>query len=46
MPRAISPAAVAASLTERISDHARALYSFDGERCDRITRNVMAAIAL
>jgi RNA polymerase sigma-70 factor, ECF subfamily len=34
-------AAVAAALTERTLD---AVYSFDGARCDRVTRNVMAAI--
>jgi RNA polymerase sigma-70 factor (ECF subfamily) len=36
-------AAVAAELTERAIDK---VYSFDGARCDRMTRNVMAAIAL
>ena len=36
-------AAVAAELTERMIDK---VYSFDGARCDRMTRNVMAAIAL
>ncbi len=36
-------AAVAASLAEQMIDK---VYSFDGERCDRITRNVMHAIAL
>lgn len=35
-------AAVAAELTERAIDK---VYSFDGARCDRMTRNVMAAIA-
>jgi RNA polymerase sigma-70 factor (ECF subfamily) len=35
-------AAVAAELTERMI---RKVYSFAGERCARITRNVMAAIA-
>ena len=34
-------AAVAASLTERMIDK---VYSFDGARCDRVTRNVMAQI--
>jgi RNA polymerase sigma-70 factor (ECF subfamily) len=34
-------AAVAAELTERAIDK---VYSFDGARCDRMTRNVMAAI--
>ena len=36
-------AAVAAELTERMISK---VYSFAGERCARITRNVMAAIAL
>lgn len=36
-------AAVAAALTEQMLDK---VYSFAGARCDRITRNVMAAIAL
>jgi len=36
-------AAVAADLTERMISK---VYSFAGERCDRITRNVMAAITL
>ncbi len=36
-------AAVAATLAEQMIDK---VYSFDGERCDRITRNVMHAIAL
>ena len=36
-------AAVAAELTERAIDK---VYSFDGARCDRMTRNVMAAISL
>jgi RNA polymerase sigma-70 factor (ECF subfamily) len=35
-------AAVAAELTERAIDK---VYSFDGARCDRMTANVMAAIA-
>ncbi len=34
-------AAVAAALTETFADHAAAIYGFDGERCDRITRAVM-----
>jgi len=34
-------AAVAALVTEKLSDHARDLYGFDGERCDRITARVM-----
>lgn len=37
-------AAVAATLTERMSDHAREIYTFDGARCDRMTRHVMDAI--
>lgn len=36
-------AAVAADLTEQMIDK---VYSFDGARCDRMTRNVMAAISL
>lgn len=36
-------AAVAADLTERTIAK---VYGFDGERCDRLTRNVMAAVAL
>ena len=36
-------AAVAAELTEKMIDK---VYTFLGERCDRMTRNVMAAIAL
>lgn len=36
-------AAVAADLTERMISK---VYSFAGERCDRITRNVMAAITV
>jgi RNA polymerase sigma-70 factor (ECF subfamily) len=36
-------AAVAAELTELMLDK---VYSFAGERCDRITRNVMAAISV
>ena len=36
-------AAVAAALTERTL---HAVYAFDGARCDRVTGNVMAAIAL
>ncbi len=34
-------AAVAASITEQLADHAREIYKFDGERCDRITACVM-----
>lgn len=37
-------AAVAALLTEKMSDHARDIYGFDGARCDRITAAVMQAI--
>lgn len=40
-------AAVAAELTEQLGEHARGVYCFDGERCDRITelvmRNILAA---
>ena len=43
-------AAVAATLTEQLADHARDIYSFDGARCDRVTayvmRNVLAGPAL
>jgi RNA polymerase sigma-70 factor, ECF subfamily len=34
-------AAIAAALTEQLADHARDIYSFDGERCDRVTAFVM-----
>lgn len=34
-------AAVAAAITEQLSDHAREIYKFDGARCDRITASVM-----
>jgi RNA polymerase sigma-70 factor, ECF subfamily len=37
-------AAVAAIVTEKLSDHARDVYGFDGARCDRITAAVMRAI--
>jgi RNA polymerase sigma-70 factor (ECF subfamily) len=37
-------AAVAAALTEQLADHAREIYRFDGERCDRITAAVMTAV--
>jgi RNA polymerase sigma-70 factor, ECF subfamily len=37
-------AAVAAIVTEKLSDHARDVYGFDGVRCDRITARVMRAI--
>jgi RNA polymerase sigma-70 factor, ECF subfamily len=39
-------AAVAAELTERMTGETSKVYSFAGERCNRITRNVMAAIAV
>jgi RNA polymerase sigma-70 factor (ECF subfamily) len=35
-------AAIAAALTEQLADHAREIYTFDGERCDRMTSHVMA----
>ena len=38
-------AAVAAALTEQLADHAREVYRFDGERCDRITAAVMTKVA-
>lgn len=34
-------AAVAAALSEQLSDHAREIYTFDGARCDRVTAYVM-----
>jgi RNA polymerase sigma-70 factor (ECF subfamily) len=37
-------AAVAAALTEQLADHAREIYTFDGERCDRITAFVMCNV--
>jgi len=37
-------AAVAAALTEQLSEHAREIYTFDGERCDRITALVMCNV--
>ncbi len=37
-------AAVAAMLTEKLSDHARDIYGFDGARCDRITAAVMKRV--
>lgn len=37
-------AAVAASITEHLADHAREIYSFDGARCDRITALVMCNV--
>jgi RNA polymerase sigma-70 factor (ECF subfamily) len=43
-------AAVAAAITEQLADHAREIYKFDGERCDRITtyvmRNVLSGASL
>lgn len=39
-------AAIAAMISEKLAEHARGIYSFDGARCDRVTRNVMAQIAL
>ena len=43
-------AAVASAITEQLADHAREIYKFDGERCDRITayvmRNVLSGSAL
>jgi RNA polymerase sigma-70 factor, ECF subfamily len=43
-------AAVAATITERLAEHARGVYGFDGARCDRITAlvmsNVMAEVPL
>lgn len=37
-------AAVAATLTEQLAQHAGEIYSFDGARCDRITARVMERI--
>jgi RNA polymerase sigma-70 factor (ECF subfamily) len=37
-------AAIAAALTEQLADHARDLYAFDGESCDRVTACVMRVI--
>jgi len=37
-------AAVAAALTEQLADHAREIYAFDGERCDRITAKVLCNV--
>ena len=34
-------AAVAAAITQQLADHAREIYTFDGQRCDRITARVM-----
>ena len=38
-------AAIAAALTEQLADHAREIYQFDGERCDRITARVMCNVS-
>jgi RNA polymerase sigma-70 factor (ECF subfamily) len=38
-------AAIAAALTEQLADHAREIYQFDGERCDRVTAHVMRNIS-
>jgi RNA polymerase sigma-70 factor, ECF subfamily len=38
-------AAVAAAVTEQLADHAREIYSFDGERCDRMTMAVMCNVS-
>jgi RNA polymerase sigma-70 factor (ECF subfamily) len=37
-------AAVAAALTEQLSEHAREIYTFDGARCDRVTAHVMCNV--
>src|SRR5690349_13436314 len=37
-------AAIAATVTERLAEHARGIYGFDGARCDRVTAWVMRAI--
>ena len=37
-------AAIAAALTEQLADHAYEIYRFDGERCDRITAQVMCNV--
>lgn len=37
-------AAIATELTEQLADHAREIYSFDGERCDRLTAQVMRKV--
>ncbi|TMQ14175.1 MAG: sigma-70 family RNA polymerase sigma factor [Deltaproteobacteria bacterium] len=39
-------AAIAAALTEQLADHAREIYRFDGERCDRITVRVMRNVSV
>src|SRR5205823_598213 len=38
-------AAIAAALTEQLADHAREIYTFDGERCDRMTAHVMRNVS-
>jgi len=38
-------AAIAAALTEQLADHAREIYRFDGERCDRVTAHVLGQIS-
>jgi RNA polymerase sigma-70 factor (ECF subfamily) len=38
-------AAVAALVSEQLSEYAREVYGFDGERCNRVTAAVMAAIS-
>ena len=37
-------AAVAATITEQLAEHARGIYGFDGARCDRVTAYVMRAV--
>jgi RNA polymerase sigma-70 factor (ECF subfamily) len=37
-------AAIAATVSERLAEHARGIYGFDGARCDRVTAWVMRAI--
>lgn len=37
-------AAVAATINEQLSEHARDVYGFDGARCDRITATVMRIV--
>src|SRR5262245_15684550 len=38
-------AAIAAALTEQLADHAREIYRFDGDRCDRMTAYVMGNVS-
>ena len=38
-------AAIAAALTEQLADHAREIYTFDGDRCDRMTAHVMGSVS-